>query len=992
MASIERTAYPRFKTNPTAAEADGLYTPTAAEADFLAAGARGPSSLLCLAVLLKAFQRLGYFPPVGSVPPVVVDHLRSFLRVDPDVRPDITSRTLYRHHQAVRAYLSVEAWGPTGRHIALRAAATAAEVMNNPGDLINVAIEELVRQRHELPAFSTLDRMAGRTRAVVNRRLFTTVDNRLSPGVVKSLDAMLVVAPRQRRSAYNDLKALPKRPTVGHLGVLVDHLVWLDNLGDMAPLLAGVPTAKVVHFAAEAKALDSAELGDVSPPKRNTLLLCLVARAQVQARDDLAEMFTKRMATINKRAKDELADIREDHRTKTEALVGVLADMLAALEDAPFDAEAGRLVKDVVEPAGGTAALLADCEAVSAFHGNNHLPLMWRHYRSHRPTLFRLARTLTLTAASQDRTLIAALEVLLDNEGKRGDWLDADVDLSFASEAWRRTITAHHHGGVTTMLRRHFEVCVFACLAAELRSGDVAVAGSDAYADYRDQLLPWSACEPQVAAYAAALGRADTAEGFVAELRSWLTRTAEEVDAGYPTNDQVVISDDGEAVIKRPARREPRPSAKALEAAVLERLPERNILDVLFNVAHWTGWPRHMGPLSGSDPKLEDPFSRYVLTTFTYGCNLGPVQAARHLNGVSAHMLGFANRRHVDGARQDAAMRDIINVYHRCALTGMWGDPARAGADGTKYDLSGQSLIAEYHIRYGGYGGIAYHHISDTYVALFSHFINAGVWEAVYIIEGLLANTSDIQPDTLHADTQGQSTPVFGLAYLLGIKLMPRIRNWKDLRFYRPTRDTRYRHIDPLLSEVTDWDRIATHCQDLLRVVFSIKAGVISSPVLLRKLGTYSHKNRLYQAFRELGNVVRTVFLLQMLAEQNLREQITVTTNKVEAYQGFSKWCYFGGEGPTMAEDDPVEMEKRIKYNDLVANSAALHNVVDISNALRQLIAEGHPVNADDVASLSPYVTRTIKRFGDYAIPAGDPPEPFDGELVLPSPNTETDR
>jgi len=52
-----------------------------------------------------------------------------------------------------------------------------------------------------------------------------------------------------------------------------------------------------------------------------------------------------------------------------------------------------------------------------------------------------------------------------------------------------------------------------------------------------------------------------------------------------------------------------------------------------------------------------------------------------------------------------------------------------------------------------------------------------------------LKNTSDIQPDTLHADTQGQATPVFALAYLLGIKLMPRIRNWKELVFYRPSRD-----------------------------------------------------------------------------------------------------------------------------------------------------------------------------------------------------------
>jgi Phage integrase family/Tn3 transposase DDE domain len=30
-------------------------------------------------------------------------------------------------------------------------------------------------------------------------------------------------------------------------------------------------------------------------------------------------------------------------------------------------------------------------------------------------------------------------------------------------------------------------------------------------------------------------------------------------------------------------------------------------------------------------------------------------------------------------------------------------------------------------------------------------------------------------------NTRGQSSPVFAISYLLGIKLMPRIRNWKDL-------------------------------------------------------------------------------------------------------------------------------------------------------------------------------------------------------------------
>jgi len=46
---------------------------------------------------------------------------------------------------------------------------------------------------------------------------------------------------------------------------------------------------------------------------------------------------------------------------------------------------------------------------------------------------------------------------------------------------------------------------------------------------------------------------------------------------------------------------------------------------------------------------------------------------------------------------------------------------------------------------------------------------------------------------------------------LLGIKLVPRIRNWKDLRFSRPSMDTRYRHIDNLFSDTIDWELIKTH-------------------------------------------------------------------------------------------------------------------------------------------------------------------------------------
>ena len=217
-----------------------------------------------------------------------------------------------------------------------------------------------------------------------------------------------------------------------------------------------------------------------------------------------------------------------------------------------------------------------------------------------------------------------------------------------------------------------------------------------------------------------------------------------------------------------------------------------------------------------------------------------------------------------------------------------------------------------------------------------------------------MRNQSTIKPTTIHSDTQGQNLPVFGLAYLLGIELMPRIRNWKGLRFYRSSKDTHYDHIDSLFGDnVVDWDLIATHWQDLLRVVISIQEGKVLPSMLLRKLTTYSRKNRLYQAFHALGTIVRTCFLLTFISDEKLREVIHRSTNKVEQYNAFEDWITFAGAG-TIYERAYIEQEKRIKYTGLIANCVMLDNTVEISNALNALARERLIPTIDDEHDMLP--------------------------------------
>jgi TnpA family transposase len=694
-------------------------------------------------------------------------------------------------------------------------------------------------------------------------------------------------------------------------------------------------------------------------------------------------MLIKRMSKIQQRGKDELEALRLQYREKTASLVSLLAEIVATSESSASNEQAGQNIKNLLAEHGTAGQLLEECEKVVAYSRDNYHALLWRYYRNDRGALFRLVKSMQLNSTSQDKSVMNAINYMLDNENRRGDWLPDEVDLSFASDRWLRTIYGMNKGELT-LNRRHFEVCVFTYMAAELKTGDISIAESDEYADYREQLLTWEECEALVADYCRELDLPSTAENFVAQLKQWLAETAQRVDEGYLKNEYLVIDEQGQPRLKKLPAVEERASIKELEAAIYNRMPERNVIDILANLAHYTNWTRHFGPLSGSDPKIERALERYILTAFTYGCNLGPAQAARHLRGIAtAHTLSFVNRRHINAQKLNAAMVDIINEYSRFPLPKFWGTGNSAAADGTKYEMYDQNLLAEHHIRYGGWGGIAYHHVADSYVALFSHFIPCGTWEAIYIIEGLLKNASEIQPEKVHADTQGQSEPVFALAHLLGIKLMPRIRNWKDLIFYRPDKETKYQHIDTLFTDNIDWKLIELHWRDLMQTVLSIRAGKISSVTLLRKLGNESRKNRLYQAFRELGRVVRTVFLLQYLSDPEMRKQITEMTNKVEAYNGFAQWLFFGGEG-IIAENDPEEQEKIIKYNDLVANAVIFQNVVDVSHALQRLIDEGYPVKREDVAALSPYLTRHIKRFGDYFIDLNVPPQPLsESALVL---------
>ncbi|MEU5525178.1 transposase [Streptomyces sp. NPDC047860] len=756
------------------------------------------------------------------------------------------------------------------------------------------------------------------------------------------------------------------------------------------------------------------------------------------------------LGTKVKRAKEELEAIRLAEREITEALIGnyrsvlkdidedgpahvalakaaeMTAETVAALEGlderAPIEEIARRLdgevspavlallkallvqsgglgaVTKTVEGFGGFAKQYEQIEKVSAHHGNFWEVLLYGQIGRDRALMFDLAEKLEFTVTSEDGRVLDALAHAQRNEAARGEYISAlgedrePVDISFATQNWQKAVVDRSRPG--QFVRRHFEAMVFTYLAEELRTGDVAVVGSEEFADWSGQLLAWEVVKEKLPAYLVEVGLAEDedqvaafdAAAFRRQLEDRLRAAAAAADAGYPDNESLVIDPDTGIPSLKPHRSEgQRPSAKRLEQEIKARMPERTLIGICARTAYWVEWWRRFGPPSGNDPKLQDPFGRYVLCTFVKGTNMGPYEAARHIPGVSGHELAYVSNRHFSLVLLNEAIADLVNAHARLDISQAWGDGTAVAADGTHMDTYLDNLLAETSVRYGKPGGIAYHHISDTYIALFTHFIPCGVWEAVYIIEGLLKNASEVKPTTVHADTQGQSLPVFTLAHLLGFDLMPRIRNWKGLTFYRPSRQSEYVHIDALFGEpgknVIDWDLTESQFRHLMRVAVSVREGVISSATLLKRLRSGSHQNATYTAFREVGRVIRTVQLLRYLTDAPLRRRVMAATNKVESFNRFSQWVGFGNQG-VIADNDPDEQEKAMKFNALLTNAVIFHNALDIAEIVRQLLEEGWDIDPEDLAQVSPYLTEHIKRFGEYSThELGIQPEAYDPKL-----------
>lgn len=299
-------------------------------------------------------------------------------------------------------------------------------------------------------------------------------------------------------------------------------------------------------------------------------------------------------------------------------------------------------------------------------------------------------------------------------------------DLIFLSEGWLKAVTGFPKEASVKKINCHYyEMAVLTALKNDLNCSDAYVKSAFIYNDPNKQFITWEQFEKEAYGYCKIAKLPKEPRKFIASRQSYLQKTAKVVDANYQENSFFI--DNGLPILKKLPKKRERPDLEKIKKLIMSEMPVINIVNVIVDVENWLNLSIHFKQLSGNEVKIQDYSSRFVATSLSYGCNMGPTQTESSLSKFTRKQIAWVFNHHVTELKLIKVLRKLVNRYNLFGRPKHWRPGDSVSVDGTFWDMYQKNLLDAHHIRYERYGGVGYYHVSDNYIALFSNFISCGV-------------------------------------------------------------------------------------------------------------------------------------------------------------------------------------------------------------------------------------------------------------------------
>ena len=499
-----------------------------------------------------------------------------------------------------------------------------------------------------------------------------------------------------------------------------------------------------------------------------------------------------------------------------------------------------------------------------------------------------IIKALHFNPKTSTASLIEAIQYFKEKDGK----ITKSAPTDFL-EAEQKTGLVDDKGKFRISLYKMF---LFEAIFIGIKSGRLNLKYSYRYKAYDEYLIPmdtWKKRKTEL-----------LEEAKLSKVKNWKTvfnKLKTRLDKHYNDTNQRILKGensyfslraDGKPHVKTP-KVEDSQRDKALGIFPNEKvIPLSEVLATVNNITHYLKELKHYQPYYRKQRPANNVFFANIMA---YGCNLGVEKMAKVARSITTTELENTANWYFDLDNIRKATDTINNFMDKLELPNLFRKKKgelHTSSDGQKIGVAADWTIdAHYSFKYFGRGkGVtSYAFIDERFIPFYSTVINTTEREAIYVVDGLLHN--ERIRSTMHStDTHGYSEAVFGLMDLLDFGFAPRIARLHKQQLYSFKKRATYleKVYQVLPSGYINTHLIAENWDAILRLVVSVQLKHCTASQIFKRLNSYSRQHPVYQALKEYGKIIKSVYLLRFIDSLELRQAIQKQLNVIELANRFS--------------------------------------------------------------------------------------------------------
>ncbi len=894
--------------------------------------------------------------PGEVIPQELTRFLAAQLRLNPDDLIAYATRkeTRHEHLATLRNIYGYKMFSGRGARDLITWLKGEAEVVRSNENLARRFIEKCRQTMTILPGVSVIERLCADALVAAERRIESSIIDRLDATIRDQLDAMLTDEVNAHVSRFIWLRQFKVGNNSADMNRLLDRLDFLQCFEIDATILDGVPPHRVTRLRRHGERYFTGDLRDISGNRRLAVLAVCVLEWRSAIADTVVETHDRIVGKTWREAKSRCDARVADNKVALHDTLIAFSDLGAALLETHGDKTP---LENAVQSAGGwhtleqlvsTAAKLTNTLAADPLA---HVVHGYHRFRRYAP---RMLNVLDIIASPVARPLLSAVRIIAGTDNTA----TCPVDFLRQRSKWHRHLNSENHDK-----QRFWEVAVLFHLRDAFRSGDIWLADSRRFGDLKEALVPTDVVHdtPRLA--------------IPFEPDAWLANRKELIAKGmkrlaHAAKEGAIPGasiENGTLNINRLKASVPA-AADALVLDLYRRLPDVRITDLLLEIDDAVGFTEAFTHLRTGAPCKDRIGLLTVL--LAEGLNLGLSKMAEASNTHDYFQLSRLSRWYVEGDAMTRALAIIIEGQSALPMAQFWGAGVTASSDGQFFPAArhgeAMNLI---NAKYGHEPGLkAYTHVSDQFGPFAIQTIPATVNEAPYILDGLLLNEAGKKVREQYADTGGFTDHVFAITAILGFQFVPRIRDLSSKRLYVFDQTSIPDELKGLIGGKVRESMIVDNWPDILRSAATMVAGIMPPSQLLKKFSAYPRQHELAVSLREIGRVERTLFIIDWLLDENMQRRAQVGLNKGEAHHALKNALRIGRQGEIRDRTTEGQHFRMVGLN-LLAAIIIFWNTKHLGHALAQRQCDGLECLPDLISHISPLGWAHILLTGEYRWP-----------------------